>query len=115
MGGRWIWLLALSACTSSVAPPRTIASVYEGPIRSRDVAEGNRIYLTLCSACHRGRVNPRGYNWSPGQMRQQIREGNRLMPPVLPSLVSDEQMEAVLAYLSVTGAITGCEIVGSGA
>lgn len=97
----------LLGCSRSFAPPRLVAHHYEGPIQSRDVAEGGRIYLTLCTACHQGRVNPSGYHWSPGQMRQQIREGNRLMPPILPSLLSDAQVEAVLAYLRVIDAIDG--------
>ncbi len=102
-----VGLAFVVSCTRSVAPPRLVAAHYEGPIQSRDVAEGGRIYLTLCAACHKGRVNPSGYNWSPGQMRQQIREGNRLMPPIRPDLLTDEQVEAVLAYLVVIDAIDG--------
>ncbi len=94
-------------CARNHAPPQTVALHYEGPIRSRDVVEGGRIYITLCTACHRGRVNPRGYTWGPGQMRHQIREGNRLMPPLGDELLSDAQVEAVLAYLSVMGALEG--------
>ena len=108
MKGGWFGLvLMLTACTRSVAPPRLVAPQYEGPIQSRDVAEGGRIYLTLCAACHLDRVNPSGYHWSPGQMRQQIREGNRLMPPILPELLDDAQVEAVLAYLTEMDAIDG--------
>lgn len=99
--------VVVCACARNLAPPRTIAPHYEGPIESRDVVEGGRIYITLCTACHRGRVNPRGYSWSAGQMRHQIREGNRLMPPLAEELLTDEQVEAVLAYLSVMGALDG--------
>lgn len=105
------WAVAMavlgSACARNHAPPQTIAPRYEGPIQSRDVVEGGRIYITLCTACHRGRVNPRGYTWSAGQMRHQIREGNRLMPPLSDELLSDSQVEAVLAYLKVMGALEG--------
>lgn len=107
---RWVTaavVVGSIGCARNHAPPRTIAVRYEGPIRSRDVVEGGRIYITLCTACHRGRVNPRGYTWSAGQMRHQIREGNRLMPPLNEELLSDSQVEAVLAYLSVMGALEG--------
>jgi mono/diheme cytochrome c family protein len=112
MRGWGTWAAALAAigaigCARNLAPPREIDLEYEGPIRSRDIVEGGRIYTTLCTACHRGRVNPRGYSWSPGQMRHQIREGNRLMPPLSDELLSDTQVEAVLAYLSVMGALDG--------
>lgn len=99
--------LGVTGCARNLAPPREIDLVYEGPIQSRDIVEGGRIYTTLCTACHRGRVNPRGYSWSAGQMRHQIREGNRLMPPLSDELLSDAQVEAVLAYLSVMGALDG--------
>lgn len=99
--------LIFVGCTRSVAPPRIVAERYVGPIASRDVVEGGRIYVTLCTACHNGRVNPGGYHWSPGQMRQQIREGNRLMPPLSTEILSDAQVEAVLAYLRVLQAIDG--------
>lgn len=63
--------------------------------------------MSLCVACHRGRVNPAGYHWSPGQMRHQIREGNRMMPPISSHRLTDDDVEAVLAYLSTVGAIDG--------
>jgi hypothetical protein len=88
-------------------PPTDPASGFAGPIRSRDIGEGGRVYIALCSACHRGRVNPMGYRWSPAQMRHQIRRGNEIMPPLPPELISDEQVEALLAYLAVSGALEG--------
>lgn len=100
-------LVSASACTAGMRPPTDPALDFEGPIQSRDVGEGARVYIELCSACHRGRVNPRGYHWSPAQMRHQIRRGNQIMPPLPPELVSDEQLEAVLAYLVVSGALEG--------
>lgn len=106
MGTR-VALVAMVACTRSFVPPTHVEERYEGPIASRDTAEGGRIYLTLCTACHNGRVNPRGYHWSPGQMRRQIREGNLMMPPLDERFLSDAQVEAVLAYLLVMNAIDG--------
>src|SRR5688500_6793248 len=102
-----IALALIGGCTSSFTPPRSVAPHHDGPILSRDISKGGQIFLSLCTACHRGRVNPRGYVWSPGQMRTQIREGNRLMPPPTRELLSDAQVEAVLAYLSVQGALQG--------
>ncbi|RLB55860.1 MAG: hypothetical protein DRJ42_04950 [Deltaproteobacteria bacterium] len=40
-------------------------------------------------------------------MRLQVREGNRLMPPVRTNFVTDVELEAVLAYLTLTGAVVG--------
>ena len=54
---------------------------------------------------HAGRVNPRGYHWSPGQMRMQIREGNAVMPGIRAEYLDDNDMEAVLAFLTVIGAV----------
>lgn len=65
------------------------------------------MYTTLCAACHAGRVNPAGYHWTVAQMRHQIREGNALMPALRGERLSDERVEAVLAYLSTVGAIDG--------
>jgi hypothetical protein len=102
-----VLILAAAACTPGMRPPDDPGLDFAGPIRSRDIGEGGRVYIELCSACHRGRVNPRGYHWSPAQMRHQIRRGNEIMPPLPRELVSDEQVEAVLAYLVVSGALEG--------
>ena len=98
--------LALIGCASR-QPPRRVAAEHVGPIRSRDAATGEHIFTTLCAACHGGRVNPRGYHWTPEHMRHQIREGNALMPPIPTHRLSDAQVEAVLAYLSTVGAVDG--------
>lgn len=98
-------LCALAGCGGR--PPESVAAQYAGPIRSRDVAEGRHIFATLCAACHAGRVNPAGYHWTPAHMRHQIREGNALMPALRASRLADDQVEAVLAYLSTVDAIDG--------
>ena len=100
-------LIVACGCTAGMRPPEEPELAFAGPIRSRDVGEGGRVYIDLCSACHRGRVNPRGYRWTPAQMRHQIRHGNQIMPPLPEELISDEQVEAVLAYLVVSGALEG--------
>ena len=96
----------LIGCGASRPPDRVHVDL-EGPIRSRDVADGSRTFHSLCAACHAGRVNPEGYHWSPAQMRHQIRLGNALMPALPEHRLSDERVEAVLAYLSTVGAIDG--------
>ena len=88
-------------------PPVHVFEEYQGPIRSRDVGQGRETFVTLCAACHRGRVNPQGLHWTPAHMRHQIREGNALMPALREQRLSDARVEAVLAYLSTVGAIDG--------
>ena len=81
--GRWlcVGIALLSACASVHSPPAT-AGGYEGPLGSRDISRGGQIFRDFCNPCHAGRVNPRGYLWSPAQMRRQIREGNAAMPGI---------------------------------
>lgn len=86
-------------------PPSNVATAYAGPLRSRDIARGGHIFRTFCNPCHAGRVTPEGYGWSPAQMRRQIREGNRQMPPIRPEYLSGDDLEAVLAFLTVIGAV----------
>jgi mono/diheme cytochrome c family protein len=102
-----VWIgLELAGC-ASWRPPVLVATEHAGPIRSRDVVLGERVFTTVCAACHAGRVNPAGYHWTPAQMRHQIREGNALMPALRASRVSAGQVEAVLAYLRTIDAIDG--------
>lgn len=88
-------------------PPARVFEEYQGPIRSRDVDQGRETFVTLCAACHRGRVNPQGLHWTPAHMRHQIREGNALMPALREQRLSDARVEAVLAYLCTVDAIDG--------
>ncbi|MDW8245729.1 MAG: cytochrome c [Sandaracinaceae bacterium] len=83
-------------------------SPYEGPIRSTDVELGARRYASRCgNACHESGGGPPLANlrWSPERMRRQIREGSGGMPAIPPSRLSDEDMEALLAYLVTIGAV----------
>lgn len=105
----WAMCVACAVAISGCArrPPVAIADRHQGDIASRDVPRGAVVFNHVCAACHAGRVNPRGYRWSPAQMRRQVREGNRLMPPIPASRVSEEDLEAVLAYLSTIQAVDG--------
>lgn len=84
------------------------ASTYAGPIRSSDVALGQSRYDSRCgNACHSSGGGPplEGIAWSPERMRRQIREGGSHMPAIGATRLSDDDLEAVLAYLVTIGAI----------
>ncbi len=102
-------LLWLVACGGS--RPRAFdgqdQGLYEGRIMSRDVERGRFVFHHTCAACHQGRVNPSGYGWEPWRMRRQVREGNHLMPPLTSELVTEDDLESVLAYLTTIGGVDG--------
>jgi mono/diheme cytochrome c family protein len=83
---------------------------YAGPVTSTDVEAGQAVYEQHCNGCHPG--GERGYgpavtgiNWDPAQMRHQIREGEGRMPGFGPDQISDESLEALLAYLQTNGSV----------
>ncbi len=82
---------------------------YAGPIGSTDVALGQQRYDSRCgNACHNSGGGPALANigWTAERTRRQIREGSSDMAPIGVSRLSDEDMEAVLAYLVTIGAVT---------
>lgn len=84
-------------------------SSYAGPIRSQDIALGQQRYESRCgNACHDSGGGPPLANigWTAERTRRQIREGSGGMSPIPPSRLSDDDMEAVLAYLVTIGAVT---------
>ena len=82
---------------------------YAGAVTSTDIAGGEETYNSLCSGCHgdgTGSQGPAvaGLAWSPEQMRRQVREGQGNMPAFRDSVLSDEALEGLMAYLvSVNG------------
>ena len=87
-----------------------VAPSYAGPVASTDVEAGQAVYEQHCNGCHPG--GERGYgpavtgiNWDPAQMRHQIREGAGRMPGFGPDQISDESLEALLAYLQTKGGV----------
>ncbi len=81
---------------------------YAGPIGSTDVALGQQRYDSRCgNACHNSGGGPALANigWTPERTRRQIREGSGGMSAIGPSRLSNEDMEAVLAYLASIGAV----------
>ena len=82
---------------------------YAGPIGSTDIALGQQRYDSRCgNACHNSGGGPALANigWTAERTRRQIREGSGGMAAIGPSRLSNEDMEAVLAYLASIGAVT---------
>ena len=80
-------------------------SAYEGAIASTDLATGEQMYNDVCMACHASSHPLPNIGWGVAQMRRQIREGGDGMPAISADQMSDEQMEAVLAFMVTNGAV----------
>ena len=83
---------------------------YQGAIASTDVDGGKELFDTHCGDCHPDGDEDVGpslidHAHSPAAFRQQIREGSGRMRPFAESRLSDDQMEAILAYLATLGAL----------
>ena len=94
------------ACSKGGKGTTAAAVSYEGPIASTDVQSGAEVYAEFCEGCHPGGQEGdgpaiTGLNLPAAKMRQQIREGEDDMPAFGPNKISDEDLEALLAY-SVT-------------
>lgn len=87
-------------------------AAYAGPIASTDLAEGENQYEMYCSGCHPGgegsRSGPSILNegLTPARTRMQIREGGSHMPGFGADEISDEGLEALMAYLATLGTVT---------
>ncbi|MDQ3038117.1 MAG: cytochrome c [Myxococcota bacterium] len=84
-------------------------SAYAGPVRSSDVVLGQAKYESRCASCHEGGGAPPVANiqWTVERMRRQIREGSGQMPPIPAHRLSDDELEAVVAYLQTVGGVEG--------
>jgi len=83
---------------------------YEGPITSTDVAHGKEVFDTHCEDCHPGGEEDVGPSLiadphTPAKLRQQVREGSGRMRPFSAKRLSDEDLEALLAYLQTINAV----------
>jgi len=83
---------------------------YEGPITSTDVTHGKEVFDTHCEDCHPGGEDDVGPSLiadphTPAKLRQQVREGSGKMRPFSAKRVSDEDLEALLAYLQTINAV----------
>ena len=124
---RWSWSasalvaigLGLTACGGSggsVEEPSPEGSSggesagYEGAITSTDVAQGKELFATHCDDCHPGGEEDVGPSLiadphTPARIRQQIREGSGKMRPFPEKRISNEDLEALLAYLASINAV----------
>lgn len=85
-------------------------SAYQGPIASTNVDGGKELFDTHCGDCHPDGEEDVGpslidHAHSPAAFRQQIREGSGRMRPFSEKRLSDDDLEAVLAYLATLGAL----------
>lgn len=104
-----IGLAVLAGCGGGggqAREPGEVAAQYQGDLMSADTARGETVYNNVCMSCHgAGAPALDGLGWNPGQMRQQVREGSGRMPAINEGRVSAEDLEAVLAFMTTTGAV----------
>ena len=95
-------VIPMAACGGSPAEGETTVSPqYEGPVQSQDVAGGEQLFTDVCGACHidGGAPDLNEHAHSVAMIRQTVREGDGQMPPLDVSRLSDEDLEAILAYM----------------
>jgi mono/diheme cytochrome c family protein len=103
-------VFALGGCGGggTARSPDEVLAAYQGPIQSSDVARGEEVFNNVCNSCHAGGAPAlQGIGWEAGRVRQQVREGGGRMPAIAASRVSDEDLEALLAYMTTIDAVTG--------
>ncbi len=83
-----------------------VPAQYAGPIQSEDTAHGEQVFQQACAPCHDSGPDLHDVGLSAGRIRQQIREGGGNMPAINATRLSDEDVEAVLAYLVTINAAT---------
>lgn len=85
-------------------------AAYAGPIASTDVAHGKELFSANCDDCHPGGEEDVGPSLiaephTPARIRQQIREGSGKMRPFSEKRLSNDDVEAILAYLASINAV----------
>lgn len=83
---------------------------YAGPIASTDVDHGKELFSANCDDCHPGGEEDVGPSLiaephTPPKIRQQIREGSGKMRPFSEKRLSNDDIEAILAYLASINAV----------
>jgi cytochrome c oxidase cbb3-type subunit III len=83
---------------------------YAGPIASTDVAHGKEVFSANCDDCHPDGGEDVGPSLvadphTPAMIRKQVREGSGKMRPFPEKRVSNEDLEALLAYLASINAV----------
>jgi len=111
--------LCLTACGGGSEEPageesaggeEEAGGAYEGPITSTDTAHGKEVFEQHCEDCHPGGEEDVGPSLiadphTPAKLRQQIREGSGKMRPFSEKRISNEDLEALLAYLQTINAV----------
>ena len=115
-----LWALALCgalvACGGGAEEPSSEGSsggedaAYAGPIASTDVARGKEVFVANCDDCHPDGDEDVGPSLiadphTPADLRKQVREGSGKMRPFPEKRVSNEDLEALLAYLASINAV----------
>ena len=113
--GMFVGIVAAIGCGGGSSEPGGESSSggeasYEGPIASTDVAHGKEVFGTFCDDCHPDGGEDVGpslidHAHSPARLRQQIREGSGKMRPFSEKRLSNDDMEAILAWLASVNAV----------
>ena len=110
-------LLLVVACGSGAEDPSGAEASsgdelaqYEGPIASTDADRGKELFEAHCDDCHPGGEEDVGPSLiadahTPAQIRKQIREGSGKMKPFPEKRLSNDDLEALLAYLASINAV----------
>lgn len=99
------FVVPMAACGGGAAEGAgegtTVADQYQGPVQSDDIATGEQLFTDVCGTCHMGGDGPdlTAETHGVATIRQTVREGDGDMPPLRPDRLSDEDLEAVLAYM----------------
>lgn len=85
-------------------------SEYEGPIASTDTDKGSEVFAQFCDDCHPDGEEDVGPSLvdnplPPAALRKQVREGSGKMRPFSTGRISDDDLEALLAYLATINAV----------
>jgi len=105
-----------AACGGSAASPEGEESSggdlsqYEGSVASTDVERGKEQFDSFCGDCHPDGEEDAGPSLiaephSPPQIRKQVRQGSGKMRPMSAARLSDDDLEAILAYLGTINAV----------
>jgi mono/diheme cytochrome c family protein len=110
--GLMIGMLAIAYGCSKESSGTTAYSLedFDYPVASTDVAAGTEVYAEFCEGCHPGGEEGDGpkiadAGASPSQLRWQVRSGGDDMPAFGPDKISNDNLEALLAYALTIGAI----------
>jgi mono/diheme cytochrome c family protein len=102
-------LVASAGCGAKDQTPRD-ATRYDYPIGSTDVARGEAVFMENCNGCHPG--GQAGYGPAlvdhpepVAEVRMMVREGKGRMPSFGADKISDDDLEALLAYVDGIGGV----------